>query len=237
MHEFIGRRVVRVERGLNQLPKHIPARIGELKRRGISWLAADYNRVIVLIAAVGGSFGAVLAPFIRFPLQLRAVRSQERIDSFSATVKGLETLLISKDEEIKRLQDGERSHDADREHWYRTRQQLVLRIEELQARENPRPENPKGSEVVIICEDDSAAGRLVRRILDRLGLEGFVVTRGYDALRYLRTGQFRLMILDFGLPDDINGIDVAIMARREGIDIPREPSQPSFELQRVLALP
>lgn len=185
-----------------------------------SWLMADYNRVIALVAVVGGAIGAVLAPFIRFPLQLRAVRNQERLDAFKATVDGLEALGRQKDLEITRLNTVVEGHDRDREHWYNTRAMLVQRIEELQSQLYPWPENPTDTAVVMVCEDDIVSAKVLCRMLEQVQIEVFVTTKGYDALRHIRASpQFKLMILDFGLPD-INGIDVAILARREGFRMP-----------------
>lgn len=192
----------------------------------VNWVTSDYNRVIALVAVFGGVIGALLAPFLRFPLQLRAVRSQEKLDAFKATIAGLEANIRSleiiierKDSEIAQLQEFQKSHDTDRDHWFRTRAQLSQRIEELQARNMPWPDQPPEGAVIIVVEDDSYVARVMCRMMERLGYEAFVTTKGYDALRHLRTGQFRLMVLDFGLPD-INGIDVAIMARRDGHTIP-----------------
>lgn len=185
----------------------------------VKWLTSDFNRVLAFIAVTGGVLTAIFAPLIRFPLQLRAVRNQEKLDGFTATIKGMESLGEQKDARIAYLESIQREHDNDRTHWANTRSQLALRIEELEARLQPWPDTPSESAVVIVVEDNTSAARTICRIVQRMELEAFVTTKGYDALRHLRSGQFKLMILDFGLPD-INGIDVAITARREGIDIP-----------------
>src|SRR5262249_12827194 len=69
-------------------------------------------------------------------------------------------------------------------------------------------------------EDENQYADYLCRLLRRISYEAHVVKSGQDALRYLRQyPQFRLMTLDFGLPD-IDGVQVAIQARREGFDIP-----------------
>lgn len=185
----------------------------------VKWLTADFNRVLALIAVVGGVLTAIFAPLIRFPLQLRAVRNQEKLDGFTATIKGMESLSEQKDARIAYLEGLQREHDNDRTHWANTRAQLSLRIEDLESRLRPWPDMPTESAIIIIVEDNTSAARTICRVVERMGLEAFVTTKGYDALRHIRSGQFKLMVLDFGLPD-INGIDVAIAARREGIEIP-----------------
>lgn len=179
-------------------------------------LAKEYpNYGATILGVVGMFFTAIFGYFLKRPMAVQAVKT----DQFNATIKGLQALNASQAETITYLEGLQRAHDQDRDHWYRTRDQLGQRIEELEARLRPWPDSPVDAAVVIVVEDDNAGARVVLRILQRLHVEGFVTTRGYDALRHLRSGQFKLMVLDFGLPD-INGIDLAILARREGINIP-----------------
>lgn len=185
----------------------------------IKWLTADFNRVIALIAVLGGILTAMFAPLIRFPLQLRAVRNQEKLNGFTATIKGMEALAEQKDQRIAYLERVQREHDQDREHWARARAQLNIRIEDLESQLRPWPDTPSDSAIVIVVDDDRSMARSLVRMLQHMGREAFVTTKGYDGLRHIRSGQFKLMILDFGLPD-ISGIDLAILLRREGIDIP-----------------
>lgn len=179
-------------------------------------IAKEYpNYGATILGVVGMFFTAIFGYFLKRPMALQAVKT----DQFNATIKGLQALNESQAETITYLEGLQRAHDQDRDHWYRTRAQLTSQIEDLESRLRPWPETPLDAAVVIVVEDDNSSARVVLRILQRLGVEGFVTTRGYDALRHLRSGQFKLMVLDFGLPD-ISGIDVAILARREGIRIP-----------------
>lgn len=179
-------------------------------------LAKEYpNYGATILGVAGMFFTAFFGWLLKRPMTKQAVKT----DQFNATIKGLQALNESQAETITYLEGLQRAHDQDRDHWYRTRAQLTSQIEDLESRLRPWPDTPTDAAVVIVVEDDNSSARVVLRILQRLGVEGFVTTRGYDALRHLRSGQFKLMVLDFGLPD-ISGIDVAILARREGINIP-----------------
>lgn len=172
-------------------------------------LAKEYpNYGATILGVTGMFFTALFGWLLKRPMARQAVKT----DIFNATLGGMTQLIESQAAII-------REHESDRAHWARSRAQLVMRAEELEARLQPWPDTPTDTARILVVEDDVRMARVVCRMIERLSLEGFVVTKGYDALRHLRSGQFKLMVLDFGLPD-INGIDVATAARREGIDIP-----------------
>lgn len=172
-------------------------------------LAKEYpNYGATILGVAGMFFTALFGWLLKRPMARQAVKT----DEFNATIKGMRELIESQRLIIE-------DHEKDREHWARGRAQLVLRIEDLEARLQPWSDTPGDSAIIIVVEDNNASARSICRMLERMQLEAFVTTRGHDALRHLRSGQFKLMVLDFGLPD-INGIDVAILARRQGIDIP-----------------
>lgn len=179
-------------------------------------LAKAYpNYGATIVGVIGMFFTAMFGYLLKRPMTRQAIRN----DEFTTTIKGLRELVDSQRETISHFEEIQRAHERDRDHWYRTREQLNAQIEDLQSRLRPWPDTPTDGAVILVVEDDNRSARVVCRIIERMQLEGFVVTRGYDALRHLRSGQFKLMVLDFGLPD-INGIDVAILTRRAGFDIP-----------------
>lgn len=172
-------------------------------------LAKEYpNSGATILGVIGMFFTALFGWLLKRPM----IKASMKNDEFKATIDGMKELIESQQKVID-------DHERDREHWVRGRAQLVVRIEELEARLNPWPDTPPEDATVIVAEDDNVSASILCRVIRKAGYEPFVTTRGYDALRHLRSGQFKLMILDFGMPD-INGIDVAITARREGIDIP-----------------
>lgn len=179
-------------------------------------LAKEYPNYGATILGIGGMF---FTAFFGYLLKRPMTRQAIQTDQANAAIAGLKELVSSQRETINHLESLQRNHERDRDHWGRTRAQLELQIQDLEARLRPWPDTPTDNAIIIVVEDDNASARTICRVLQRMQLEAFVTTRGHDALRHLRSGQFKLMILDFGLPD-INGIDVAIMARRQGIDIP-----------------
>jgi CheY-like chemotaxis protein len=81
------------------------------------------------------------------------------------------------------------------------------------------PRRPSEESVVLVVEDEELYARTLTRTLTGAGLEPFAVTTGHEALRWLRTGQFKVMVLDLFLPD-LYGTDVMARARQEGIGVP-----------------
>lgn len=179
-------------------------------------LAKEYpNYGATVLGVIGMFFTGFFGWLLKRPMTKQAIKT----DEFNATIGGMRQLITAQQETIENLEELQRGHERDRGHWSRTRAQLVMRLEELEARLRPWPDYPPDNAEVIVVEDNILAANAICRIVRHLGHEPFVTTGGYDALRHLRNGQFKLMILDFGLPD-MNGIDVAIQARREKIDIP-----------------
>jgi nitrogen-specific signal transduction histidine kinase/CheY-like chemotaxis protein len=62
---------------------------------------------------------------------------------------------------------------------------------------------PRGSETVLVVEDDWAVGELVRRVLDSLGYRVLVTSTGAEALAVASetSEPFDLLITDVGVPD------------------------------------
>lgn len=72
---------------------------------------------------------------------------------------------------------------------------------------------------VLVVDDDPSWTRALSRGIRTLGHIARIVHRGQEALSILREGAIRLCVLDIALAD-MNGVDIAIQARREGVDTP-----------------
>lgn len=64
------------------------------------------------------------------------------------------------------------------------------------------------SQRILIAEDDELQGAVLRVALERRGYEAEIVTDGLQAVRRLRTGQYDLGLLDYGMPE-VNGLAAA----------------------------
>jgi len=69
------------------------------------------------------------------------------------------------------------------------------------------PDKPNARTCVLIVDDDADFIEAVTGILDRAGYSPIAATHGEEALRFARTEQPRLVILDVGLPD-LSGYEV-----------------------------
>jgi signal transduction histidine kinase len=77
------------------------------------------------------------------------------------------------------------------------------------------PELPRGSETVLLLEDDPMLGAVVNRVLGMLGYQVLRASRGEEALELLRRSPPPdLLISDVVLPG-IGGVEVASEARRQ----------------------
>lgn len=61
---------------------------------------------------------------------------------------------------------------------------------------------------VLIVEDDAHIADLVRLYLEQTGLRAYQADNGTDALRLVRDRQPKLVILDVGLPGELDGLEV-----------------------------
>ena len=66
---------------------------------------------------------------------------------------------------------------------------------------------------ILIVEDEAAAGKILRMLLESAGFEAQVIGNGADALRLAGGQSFALVILDLQLPD-MHGYDVARELRK-----------------------
>ncbi len=72
---------------------------------------------------------------------------------------------------------------------------------------------------ILIIEDDSAIGLLVRETLEEAGYECRLETDGPDGLQLVLNGTFDLVVLDIGLPR-LSGLDVCDAIKRKFPDLP-----------------
>ncbi len=75
------------------------------------------------------------------------------------------------------------------------------------------PEVPRGSETILIVDDDADVREVMSVVLSDLGYQVMEAANGDAALDILRTGRPDLMVLDFGMPGS-NGAEVAISAKQ-----------------------
>ncbi|QBI55422.1 response regulator transcription factor [Streptomonospora litoralis] len=72
---------------------------------------------------------------------------------------------------------------------------------------------------ILIVEDEERISSFVRKGLTANGFAATVVTSGRDALDFALTGDFGLMVLDLGLPDE-DGFAVLRRMREMGSELP-----------------
>ncbi|HVK69647.1 MAG TPA: response regulator [Polyangium sp.] len=89
---------------------------------------------------------------------------------------------------------------------------------------------------VLIIEDEARTARFVARVLKEEGYAADICTNGAYAFEQARTGVYRLIILDWMLPD-LDGLSICRELRREGLSTPILMLTARGELrERVLAL-
>ncbi|HYM71926.1 MAG TPA: response regulator [Stellaceae bacterium] len=92
-----------------------------------------------------------------------------------------------------------------------------VRSENAEAKPVARPERvlPTGSETILLVDDNAALRRVTRRRLTGLGYRVEEAENGPAALALLDAGKrFDLLFTDIGLPDGMNGFELAEHARR-----------------------
>ncbi len=79
----------------------------------------------------------------------------------------------------------------------------------------PGQQPPKGTETVLVAEDEEEVLRLVCRLLKSLGYEVLAARSGEEALAVLREGRcVDLLFTDVVMPGGMSGLDLAERARR-----------------------
>lgn len=72
---------------------------------------------------------------------------------------------------------------------------------------------------ILIVEDESRIASFIEKGLSAAGYTATVVTNGHDAINYVATGSFDLVLLDVGLPG-IDGFEVLSRLRARGETMP-----------------
>ncbi|WP_414829705.1 response regulator [Alteromonas sp. H39] len=94
-------------------------------------------------------------------------------------------------------------------------------IDTLKQLASPRYERnsiPSGRRILVV-EDEPINAEIMNDMLHNLGYQPMVAKTGEEALVSLRSHTFDLMLLDINLPD-MNGLDVAKVARESGLELP-----------------
>lgn len=73
---------------------------------------------------------------------------------------------------------------------------------------------------ILIVEDEARIATFVEKGLASSGYAPTIVATGRDALDYLATGSFDLVLLDVGLPGGIDGFEVLARLRARGDETP-----------------
>lgn len=76
------------------------------------------------------------------------------------------------------------------------------------------------SDVVVLVEDDPNIADLVELYLRRDGFRVYQATDGMRGLDLVRQRSPRLVLLDVGLPGDVDGLEVCRRLRADGSDVP-----------------
>jgi len=95
---------------------------------------------------------------------------------------------------------------------YLPRSNLAERKAPAEQRANDLP--PKGTERVLVVEDNEDIRRLVRRQLIELGYDVHAAANGLEALKYLRSPiRLELLFTDVVMTDGMTGYELAALAR------------------------
>jgi DNA-binding NtrC family response regulator len=75
------------------------------------------------------------------------------------------------------------------------------------------------NERVLVVDDDPGVGESVRLLLESIGCQVELLTRGIEGLARAQSGEFDLLITDLRLPD-IDGLSIIRGVKQAGIDLP-----------------
>ena len=91
---------------------------------------------------------------------------------------------------------------------------LLPRVEEPAAEIVAPPVSPRGSETILVVEDDPAVQSLIRRLLERQGYRVIVASNGIEALDRVdeHSAEFALVITDVVMPEMSGGALAARLA-------------------------
>src|SRR5437868_6457841 len=73
---------------------------------------------------------------------------------------------------------------------------------------------------VLVVEDDAGIAELERQILEAAGHSVLTAATAEEAMRHVRRGGVDLVLLDYRLPGDVDGLDFHARVRAAGHDLP-----------------
>src|SRR5688500_16189251 len=73
---------------------------------------------------------------------------------------------------------------------------------------------------ILVVEDDAGVARLEQRRLERAGYTVLTAATADEALRRLGQSRVDLILLDYRLPGDVDGLDFYGQVRAAGFDLP-----------------
>src|SRR5437899_11127903 len=76
------------------------------------------------------------------------------------------------------------------------------------------------SPVILIVEDDPGVTQLERRQLERAGYTPLSAANAAEALAQLRDTPVDLVLLDYRLPGETDGLDLFVQIKAAGFDVP-----------------
>src|SRR5262245_1305344 len=86
---------------------------------------------------------------------------------------------------------------------------------------SPPPSSPSLSRGnILVVEDDAGVALLDRRRIERAGYIAVTAATPDEALRRLREGPVDLILLDYRLPGEIDGLEFYARVREAGFDPP-----------------
>jgi DNA-binding response OmpR family regulator len=72
---------------------------------------------------------------------------------------------------------------------------------------------------ILVVEDDRKLGQFIQRVLSEEGYVADLSSSGADALTQARSGIYKLMVLDWMIPES-DGLEVCRQLRKSGCDVP-----------------
>jgi DNA-binding response OmpR family regulator len=85
--------------------------------------------------------------------------------------------------------------------------------------ESRRRSSMIGGVKILVVEDDRKLGRFLQRVLSEEGYGSDLCISGASAIEMVRSGSYKLMILDWMIPE-VDGLEVCRQLRRHGSSLP-----------------
>ena len=78
----------------------------------------------------------------------------------------------------------------------------------------------RGNPIILIVEDDPGVTLLERRQLERAGYAALTAINAAEALEQLRHTAIDLVLLDYRLPGEADGLELFLQIKAAGFDVP-----------------